>query len=296
MLYHYTSFDALKSILKEPSSNRGMDFWATRFDCFGDKEEYRLGVETIKRLLPLLEERLQPDRRVAASFVWDEIIGNPTLPYPYVVSFTDKKENEYMWKHYSCNGKGVVIELDDSQPVVNEFTKNYFIRKCLYLGETSDEDLYKEIEGEYVNSALAFLSGPQKDMAFALLVGYPQLFVVLVGRYLLSYVAPRIKGNRYLKEEETRVIFAAPRKEMIPMIVQYRDVMKSFQVDVDEYERMMKSEKVRKKDNGKVVYYQDIFMPGSVLKGVYVKNEALAEQVKVLLHEKGFDGVVVEQI
>ena len=293
MLYHYTSFDSLKGILRAQSSEKGLCFWATRFDCFGDKEEYKLGITVIKRLLPELEKKLQPDRRIASSFEWDEIMGNETLPYPYVVSFTDRKDNEFMWEHYACNGKGVVIELDDSQRIVNEYTKNYFVKKCLYLGELNDADLYKEIENEYFNSAFAALSGPRKDYAFALLAAYPQLFVATIGRYLLSYVATRIKGERYMKEQETRLILAAPRPEMLPIVDRFKDVYKQFPIDVEGYERMMKSERVRKRANGVAVYYQDVYLPGSILKHVYVKDERAVDPVNVVLGEKGFKDVRV---
>lgn len=293
MLYHYTSFDALKSILRDSSSDEGIDFWATRFDCFGDKDEYKLGIETIKRLLPRFEERLQPDRRVAASFEWDLIIGNETLPFPYVVSFTDRNDNEYMWEHYACDGKGVVIELDDSHRIATEYTKHYVQKKCLYQGENSDDALYKEIENEYYSSAFSVLTGPQKDFAFALLSARPQLFVAMIGRYLLSYVATRIKGNRFLKEQETRLILASPRQDMLPIVDRFREVYKHLPIDIEGYESMMKSEKARKGANGDVVYYQDVYLPGSILKRVYVKDGGLVEQVNAVLRDKGFIGARV---
>lgn len=296
MLYHYTSWDSLKGICRDSSSDQGLCFWATRFDCFGDKEEYKLGVSVIKRLLPELEKRLQPDRRIASSFEWDEIIGNDTLPFPYVVSFTDKKDNEYMWDHYACHGKGVVIAIDDSQRIVNEYTKNYYMRKCLYLGETSDADLFKEIEDEYFNAAFAALTGPQKAFALALLSANPQVFVAIVGRYLLSYVATRIKGERYSKEQETRLILAAPRQEMIPMADRFKEVFKQFTADVDGYEAMMRSERIRRRETGEAVYYQEMYLPGSVLKHVYVRDKGLIEQVSGILRERGFEGVSVSKV
>ena len=63
MLYHYTSFDALKNILRYAKSQEQMCFWATRYDCFADTDEFKLGVETIRRLLPEMEKELQPDRQ-----------------------------------------------------------------------------------------------------------------------------------------------------------------------------------------------------------------------------------------
>ena len=41
MLYHYTSIQALEGILRESPSEKGLCFWASRYDCFGDKEEYK---------------------------------------------------------------------------------------------------------------------------------------------------------------------------------------------------------------------------------------------------------------
>ena len=76
MLYHYTSIQALEGILRESPSEKGLCFWASRYDCFGDKEEYKIGIETIKALLPKVENRLQSDRQVASSFDWNNIKEN----------------------------------------------------------------------------------------------------------------------------------------------------------------------------------------------------------------------------
>ena len=86
-----------------------MCFWATRYDCFADEKEYRLGGETIRRLLLEIEKELQEDRRVAQDFDWKLIEGNVNLPYPYIVSFTARPDNEYMWDEYAKD-EGVVLE------------------------------------------------------------------------------------------------------------------------------------------------------------------------------------------
>ena len=112
MLYHYTSVQALEGILRESPSEKGLCFWASRYDCFGDKEEYKTGIETIKALLPKIENRLQPDRRVASSFDWNSIKENIMLPMPYVISLTKRCDNDHMWENYADHGHGVVLELD----------------------------------------------------------------------------------------------------------------------------------------------------------------------------------------
>lgn len=288
MLFHYTSINALKGILCNPTSDQGLCFWATRFDCFGDNQEYKLGIDAIKRLLPRLEERLQPDRRIAHSFEYDEILKNITLPLPYVVSFTNTNNSEFMWENYAEHGKGIVLALDDSQRIVNEYTKHLFLRSCWYSGELTDEELYKEIENEYFNAAFNLLGGPLKTFAFTILAVFPQLFVSMIGRYLLSYVAPRIKGESFKDEKETRVIYAAPRMELDSLLEPYEEQLKTFPIDVDAFKDAMKSEKVRIRADGKNIYYQDIYLPGTILKEVYVKDHSQLEIVKEVLEEKGF--------
>ena len=152
MLYHYTSIQALDGILREDPSETGLCFWASRYDCFGDKEEYRLGIETIKTLLPIVENRLQPDRRVASSFNWDSIKENKMLPMPYVISLTKRCDNDHMWENYADHGHGVVLALDETKEVSFESMPHMIMLKpCIYKSKVSDEELFKEIETEYFN-------------------------------------------------------------------------------------------------------------------------------------------------
>ena len=289
MLYHYTSINALKSILRDATTETGICFWATRFDCFADEDEYRLGIDVIRRLLPKLEERLNPDRRLASSFEIDGIIGDVTLPFPYIVSFTDKNDNGYLWEEYAKRDTGVVLGLDESTRVANEFTRNLFVKRCLYVGEKSEEELYKEIEDEYVAYAFGILSGPKKDLAFTFLSSYPQLFVALIGRFLLAYVAPRFKGKSFKTEDEIRAILAPPRIEMRSLIEQHGEALKAFDVNAEEVKRMIACEKKRTRDDGRVVFYQEMFLPGYLLKSVSVANEELIRPVNEVLAERGFE-------
>ena len=80
---------------------------------------------------------------------------------------------------------------------------------------------------------------------------------------------------------------------MLPIVDRFKDVYKQFPINVEGYERMMKSERVRKRANGVAVYYQDLYLPGSILKHVYVKDERAVDPVNVVLGEKGFKDVRV---
>ena len=111
--YHYTSLEALNGILQnDKASKKRLCFWATRYDCFEDKEEYLLGIDCLGKCLSDLEEHynLQEDRRIAANFKRELIAGKKNLPFPYVVSITSRNDNLYMWENYANHNNGVVLE------------------------------------------------------------------------------------------------------------------------------------------------------------------------------------------
>lgn len=156
MLYHYTSLAALMSILRDAKIQSQICFWATRYDCFADKEEFKLGIETIKRLLPQVEKDLQPDRQIAALFDWNMIEGNANLPFPYIVSFTSRPNNEYMWNEYAKND-GIVMAIDNTQPAKIPDAPLLRLSSCLYVDEDPDEEIVEMIRQEYTKWVMAFL-------------------------------------------------------------------------------------------------------------------------------------------
>lgn len=291
MLYHYTSIQALEGILKESPSEKGLCFWASRYDCFGDKEEYKIGIETIKVLLPKVEIRLQPDRRVSSSFDWNSIKKNKMLPMPYVISLTKRCDNNYMWENYADHGCGVVLALDETKEVSFEGMPHMIMLKpCLYKGQVSDDELFKEIEKEFFNGAFRMLSGPKKNFAFGLIKDYPQVFVKLIAMYLLGYVAPRIKDSEYHLEEEIRIIIPSqrPSSEVISQLNQLRE-SKIMDINIDLILQMVESEKQRKRYDGVRVYYRELFLPSNMLSKIYMKNTSKISDVKNILKNKGFD-------
>jgi len=298
MLYHYTSKQALEGILRESPSEKGLCFWASRYDCFGDKEEYKIGIETIKTLLPKVENRLLPNRQVASSFIWDDIKGNKTLPMPYVISLTKRNNNEYMWENYADKGHGVVLALNIEEMGRMPFTDipHMIMQKpCLYKDFISEEELYKEIENEYFFCASTMLNGPKKEFAFGLLKDYPQLFVKLIAMYLLGYVAPRIKSCEYNTEEEIRIIIPSqrPHPEVMSFLNQLRGT-KILDINVEDMEQMVENEKQRERSNGESIYYRELFLPSNILSKVYIKDASILPNIKTILVNKGFDDREIE--
>ena len=289
MLYHYTTIPAMRSILRDAGTRGQMCFWATRYDCFADAEEFKLGVETIRRLLPEVEKDMPTDRRIAPMFDWDEIKGNRNLPYPYVVSFTSRPDNDYMWREYAKED-GVVLEIDDTEKVEVLDTPMLRLASCLYADGSTDDKLTEMLRQEYTEVGNRILGGPQKELAFALLKDYPQLFVKLIATGLMFVTAPRIKSAKdYRMEEETRAIIPLPVPSYNALIEGYDETISKFGLDPRELRTLVANEHTRLKDNGSTVFYREMHLPIHLLKGVYVKKEATKEEIERFFAALGLD-------
>ncbi len=216
-----------------------------------------------------MEKELQPDRQIAPLFDWNEIKDNKNLPYPYIVSFTSRTDNDYMWKKYAKTD-GVVMAIDDK--------------------------LVDMLHEEYANIGYGLLGGPQKNMAFRLLKGYPQFFVKLIAIGLLSLAAPRIKGAKdYWMEEETRAIIPIPVSDYQSLIKGYGDEMIKLGLSPAEISKIVANEYVRQRDDGSTVYYREMHPTVDLLKGVYVRNTETKENIEIVLRNMGLT-VPVRQV
>lgn len=278
MLYHYTTQAAFESILREAKTSQQMCFWATRYDCFADKEEWKLGVETILRLLPEVEKELPADRQIASMFDWNDIKGNKNLPYPYTVSFSARPDNDFMWREYAKTD-GVVLEIDDSQNVPVPDTP-FRLATCFYADGKSEDKIIDMLRQEYHYMGIANLTGTHKEFAWYLIKENPQVFVKLIAIALLSLTAPRIKDAKdYWMEEETRAIISLPTPIYNENIEGYDGVISSLGLNPEEVRTLVANERTRIRDNGSIAYYREMYLPIHLLKKVYVKSNEMKEQV-----------------
>ena len=296
--YHYTSLDALKGILGErPLENQGLCFWATRYDCFTDEDEYLFGIDTLKKLLPVFEDKhnIPKDRRIAEAFDKDVIQGNINLPYPYIISLSARNDNAYMWENYANHKQGVVLALNIA-PLYgksNDATL-YRIEKCLYEHIATEKDLLQEIYNTYTGGGLAMVQSGQQN-ALYILSEYPQIFTKLIALYLLAFFAPRMKRNQFEKEEETRIILSAPPQEYAALkgIDDVKEAFKksNMDFDIESVLKEIQNEKVRP-DNGKI--YREAFMPISFLNKIYVLDDEVKKKAEKVLTDRGYNNIPVE--
>lgn len=280
MIYHYTTLQAFMSILRDAATRAQMCFWATRYDCFADAEEYKLGVETILRLLPEVEKDIPTDRKIAPLFEWGKIKDNQNLPYPYVVSFTSRPDNDYMWHKYAKED-GVVLEIDDMVRVEVPGAPLLRLVSCIYTDDNSGERVIEMLRQEYNEVGYKLLGGLQKEMAFGLLKNYPQLFVKLIATGLLSVTAPRIKGAKnFWMEEETRAIIPFPVSNYNSLIEGHEEMISRFGLNPVELRKLVANECTRQRSDGSIVYYREMHLPIHLLKRVCVKSKTTGEAVE----------------
>jgi len=300
--YHYTSLDALRGIIRSSENNgKGLCFWATRYDCFVDKEEYLLGIDFTRKYLSIMEDEynLKQDRRIAAFFRRETIENNVNLPNPYVISVTARNDNAYMWENYADHGNGAVLEIDFPQTRgIYDTAIIYKLEKCIYEDTIGDAELIRIVYEAYTDGGFALLQG-NKELFLGLLQKYPQLFVRFIAMYVLYFFAPRIKRNFFKQEEEFRMILSAPvpaYTEFIhanaPLIDALTSALNMVLKSGDIVSPLLK-EKMRTIDD-RHIYYREFFLPESALTRIFVRNFHAQSAVEALLDRKGFENVKCE--
>ena len=290
--YHYTPLKAFSSILqKNPTKDKEICFWATRIDCFEDKAEYIHGIDKLRPVLETFESEaeLQEDRRISQFFSPEDVSRAFGLPVPYVISISKRKDNEYMWENYADKSQGVVMELEFPNSRGIYEAALFSIESCLYDCKISSSELEQLVKEKYMEMAIIMFGG-NKEFAYMLLRDNPVEFVRFIAMYLLAFVAPRFKKDKFIKEEETRIIIASPKKKYnslfdnMPYPVEFEAMVEMVKKFVDE-------EKQRP-DNGN--FFREIFMPISVLKRVYVKGYKQKHEVEDILRKRGLNHIPVE--
>lgn len=292
--YHYTPLKAFSSILQEnPTKGKEICFWATRYDCFRDKTEYKHG---IAKIFPVLDEfevqsGIQDDRRIAKFFNPTEVERALGLPVPYVISISARKDNEYMWENYAEKKQGVVMELEFENTKGGYEAALYSIESCIYDSKITKESLAQLVKDKYFEMA-GIMLGSNKELAITLLRDNPSAFVRFIAMYLLAFVAPRFKMDEYLEEEETRIIISSPTKEYNRLLDNVQSPV-MFENLVTEIRKFVDCEKQRPDNNN---FFREIFMPISVLKRVYVREDKQKHEVEEILRERGLGNIPVEVI
>ena len=114
LLYHYTSIDALCSILNEYRKQRttgNLVFWASSIFTMNDPHEMTYGAEVLEILLPVIEKLfgLPSENSLNINTLDKEKVLRDTTNTPFILSFTANEDELGMWNLYGDNGCGVSL-------------------------------------------------------------------------------------------------------------------------------------------------------------------------------------------
>lgn len=308
ILYHYTNFDVLESILRyDTVKNKEICFWASRYDCFRDGEEFKHGLKWVQSVLPEFENSIgrSKNEQITDLFEPSTVLSNPSLPKPFIVSMTGRADDEYMWQNYT-KGKdvGMVLELNVNEEVLNIATFDnkqllLHLAPCIY-----DLPSYKDInllgfKLSYLEYAINCMNSPVREF-----------FRMLHALILLMYYCPLIKKPDFIKEKETRLYLNVPDIEWCNIFTSKSEelgltkehIINEFKkvsgkttegIDVKDIEQYISDIRQNPLNNK---WYKELFLPKVTLKGVYVRNENLIGIIKKILVSKNLKDTPVHLV
>lgn len=209
-VYHYTTIEALFSILEEYRNNgcSALPFRAYCIYKMNDLREMQLGYETVKRLLPQYENNHPNSMNLSA--VYEDIefekklversiqktTGNKKemIDVPFAISFSCKRDFLPMWSMYGDGKKGVCLKFRLST-LVNEMKGCLQLCFVYYKGERNN------IIKDYLLPLLYDFDARKYSAGISLDEKINELCL------LYECINPFVKSKDWSYESEFRIVF-----------------------------------------------------------------------------------------
>lgn len=136
---HYTSLDTFLSMLNNATTKGEeiiLTLWASAIFAMNDPSEMKYGYDVLFSWLPKVEKELNIGENETLSNIWKNVDAQKSDDYynnflkdclynydriPYVISFSNKKDNLTMYRLYADDASGVCLEF--SYGLLNEHGK-----------------------------------------------------------------------------------------------------------------------------------------------------------------------------
>ena len=115
-IYHYTSLDAAVKILQKEH----ICFWGTRYDSMNDPTDSIYASDVV---IPLFKKTIEESKL-------DDYEKDDSEAFPYIVSFSQKEDDFYMWRTYKAD---VALEFD--RDVIKKHIDNNKGPSFIYFGD-----------------------------------------------------------------------------------------------------------------------------------------------------------------
>jgi hypothetical protein len=245
-VYHYTTLDAAISILGKDKKPY-LCFWGTRYDSMDDPYDYLYAKDII---IPGLTEFLK------GSNVIPKENKEYVAMFPYIVSFSKKEDDFFMWRTYHAD---IALEIDYEVLKSSCFIKNdkeeviqrFHIDECTYV---NDDNIHEKFI-EKLNNA------KQSDK----ILDDVQEQAVLM------------KHENFVNENEVRLF--APDYDLF---YAYYDATKEDKCAIIDHE-MPQDIGFKYIKNGDIVLYKKFYIPKEALKGIILSDIAHFGSLKIHL-------------
>lgn len=142
-LYHYTTIDALISIVSKK------ELWITKWDYLNDIDEFRVALEVCTAVLK--EEMVKSEViQAVEKCVNESVHGNNLSNAYYIFSFSCDKDSQLLWSNYS-NYDGINLEIDFAKFIENLNYNMLWHGLVNYDFESQKECLRKTFYDEFIN-------------------------------------------------------------------------------------------------------------------------------------------------
>lgn len=255
LVYHYTKLDALVGILQSvKGEEQNLIFWGTRHDCMNDPEDYTFAADVV---VPRMIESIKDMEEL------DESESEYVEDIPYIVSFTENKDDDFMWLFYKAE---VALELDAN--VLDSLNGksgiiSMFWDKCEYVEEDKLDD--------------AFINKWKEARTY--LSNLPTM---------AQHTSVFIKRKAFEREREWRLYSSASKLYMV-----------TEEHGVDNIETSVNPVNVKCVSDGDIILYMEFKIPREALKGIIINDvdvkrfHKIKKHIEVLLAKKGISSKTI---
>lgn len=222
LAYHYTSIGVFLKLIEEIKDNKFF-FHASYFDAQNDPSEFKYGYEVFLNALKKLEDKRGIEDKYKLTTIamednmsvtdWNEVFidyHSTMFHLPFVISFSNDKDNLSLWRSYGSNGNGVALGFDRKAAGVRNcvLDEKDFPNSMPYAVDVSYgemNDVLKEVLNRHYDVYQKCVMKKKDDDLLAFKTNY--LY------YLCRFLVSLTKHKAYEEEKETRMVFFKNEKQ-----------------------------------------------------------------------------------
>ena len=200
--YHYTTQETLCGIMnkyRENMAQGNLIFWASSIFTMNDPQEMKHGVEVFKVLIPFNESfyGIHPEERLNIDTLDSDKILSDHSRMPFVISFSENRDDLAMWSLYGDGGQGVILKFNKDLKSYPLTLDDVTIPEKVYYGNGSDKiQFIFQIYNEGLQELKNCKNEKQKEECRERTVSK-----------LYTHICPFIKTESYKNENESRLSY-----------------------------------------------------------------------------------------